>query len=255
MQRLFAHRDVTLAVLRSLAPLERQIVLRLVLLTRADGDNDVDGISVRNTIERWTLNATPARLATDRLVRLGVCERLDASEQELIGGDGDGSERVRLSRSFADSLRQLLRGAASDANADNARATTSLDVERVERAKSYADVRWRSLVGLLVNVHVDGAPSVAASVVRLLTRSELARSGARDASLRITHRGFQFLLDVQASQLWTLILAHLSHDYVRYKICFMKVLSSFVFFFLSFFLSSSQLSILIVFDSVVCLDQ
>lgn len=230
LRRLFAHQDVSVAVLRSLAPLERQLAMRLLLLNA--GGDAVRPVSLRGVVERWSESSETARAAAQRLLKLGILERVDGgvgnaatdADDALLLLDETAERAVKLCDSFAGALRRLLLlpsgvGGGSGSGGDGiGAAPPTLDVERVERAKSHADVRWRSLIALLVNVQLDDAPPVAQSIVDLLVRSGLARhvnsasssSSSTPNSLRITHRGFQFLLDGQASQLWTLLLAHLA---------------------------------------------
>lgn len=236
LQKLFAHVDVSLAVFRSLNPLERQFVMRLLFVcgvqqssTNNDrrenfdennnsNDNNITNSSINTSMfEKWTESVATSNSVTRRLVQLGILEVLGVST------GADGGEQVRLCPAFANSVASLVLGSAA-AGADQQAAAmnrqqknselASIDVALIERAKQHADTRWRSLMGLLVNVAFADAPPVPSSVVQLLIRSELARDAGND-SLLITNKGFQFLLDSHASQLWILLLTHLSNDYVR----------------------------------------
>jgi transcription initiation factor TFIIH subunit 4 len=193
--RLYAHVEVSLAVLRSLTPVERQCIMSLLLL----GDARAGGVAIARTLASWTLDAAVADTVKRRLMKLGILE--------LVNDD----EHVCVSSAFAKCISDVVLGVGSSSRLTSSeQESNTVDPARVAVAKAHADVRWRALIGLLVNVVDDTTAPAAQSIVDLLLSSGLARTAGADA-FKITHRGFQFLLDDQASQLWTLLLAHLSH--------------------------------------------
>lgn len=132
LQKLFGHVDVSIAVFRSLMPLERQVVMRLLFLhsessLNSKENNDIDGCINTAMFEKWTENVETSNNVTRRLVQLGILEVISVgtSAAGVVGVDvGVGNnnsivvgDQVRLCRAFANSVSSLVLG--TDQNNSN----------------------------------------------------------------------------------------------------------------------------------------
>ena len=211
-----------LSVLRSLPPLAKHYVMRLIY---------VDVGIAREEIDAWV---RPGKEHKDRhgrameaLKRLRVL--VPAGDQEYVA---DGKELVRLNRRFAKGMRAQLE-TCFNPEGDDAEGTVSppdkMGGKRPTPKKidEFAKSRWESLLLTLTGRKVDEfdldrelehepnakrrkghAPLDVASLFR--GAGLIAERSSKDKGWGITEKGFKFLLTTAREQIWTLLT-----EYVR----------------------------------------
>ena len=211
-----------LSVLRSLPPLAKHYVMRLIY---------VDVGIAREEIDAWV---RPGKEHKDRhgrameaLKRLRVL--VPAGDQEYVA---DGKELVRLNRRFAKGMRAQLE-TCFNPEGDDAEGTVSPsdtmggNRPTPKKIDEFAKSRWESLLLTLTGRKVDEfdldrelehepnakrrkghAPLDVASLFR--GAGLIAERSSKDKGWGITEKGFKFLLTTAREQIWTLLT-----EYVR----------------------------------------
>lgn len=177
--RLYTKPATCLAIFRLLPPLAKQYVMSLLFTDFPLG---------LVQFETWSAQEGKGRQAAafDKLQRMNV----------ITERHGD----LLMNKGFKKHMRLALTG-GGDHNSFGTRDPDSLKVD-LAVLEEYCTTTWEDILHFMVGTTFDRQPGP--SVVRLLRSSNLI-----DSSNRITSSGFQFLLQDDNAQIWTLLLQYL----------------------------------------------
>ncbi|KAL6043815.1 RNA polymerase II transcription factor B 52 kDa subunit [Balamuthia mandrillaris] len=213
------------AIFRSVPPLGKQFVLRLLFL---------DAPVVLATIQSWVKpqykpqhDASVNRLLTLKVLREADSSRATSSQQQPPPHSkrSSAAEQQRwfeLNPVFKSALRVALY------TSDEPPWATAMSFDKrapsVELLARYTKACWESLLHFMVGTSAEKKPS--SKLVSLLVSMQLMQIEGEDV-LRITEKGFQFLLKDVYTQVWTLLLAYI--DSVQQQGMDLKDVLSFLF--------------------------
>ncbi|KAJ3063396.1 RNA polymerase II transcription factor B 52 kDa subunit, partial [Podochytrium sp. JEL0797] len=183
---LYSQPATCLAVLRLLQPLSKHIVMRLLF---------VDAVDMA-VVSAWIFDQRQTSLV----------EALDSLSQFNIANDNQGF--LTINHVFQDSLKNALVGGGNTSSFGL--PTDSKDKKDIttEYLDAYAKESWEAVLHFLVGTPINKKTS---AVMALMEDSGLmSREGQRNsAELRITNKGFQFLLQDVNEQVWGILLQYL----------------------------------------------
>jgi len=195
LARLYASPSSALSIFRLLPIVARHLVMNLLW---------IDRIRLHD-LENWFSRRSEGKRQMD--LALQALRRLHVMEQE-------DEENVALNTNFQKSFKRALTGGGShnsfgipvDPAGDDADAAAGRSVD-IPFLDEYANNSWEIILHYLVGSSLAQRPSDA--VLEMLKSSGLmSGSGARN--LKITSKGFQFLLEDVNTQLWNLLLRYLA---------------------------------------------
>lgn len=126
----------------------------------------------------------------------------------LIEEDSSGTH-VRLHQTFRDNLRDCLTGSQAPNAFGIIVASTEKTTIDVKFLDQFASQKWETILHFMVGTELPTVPSK--SVLSLLKLGGLMEGpGTSAVNLKITNRGFQFLLQDVNVQIWTLLLEYLN---------------------------------------------
>ncbi|KAI9202581.1 transcription factor Tfb2-domain-containing protein [Polychytrium aggregatum] len=193
LDKLYAQPATCLAVLRLLPNFAQHIIMRLVYTF-------VEKITARD-LEAWCLSThlTDLHDSIKKLLKLNIL--VAVGPQDPLHGV------FSMNRGFQESLRNALVGGGNHTSFGEVAGSDKHNVD-VKFLDEYASQAWEAVLHYMV-----GTPSEQRSgaVQTLLEKSGLmARSEKRDSDeLRITNKGFQFLLQDVNVQVWAFLLQYL----------------------------------------------
>ncbi|XP_024515556.1 general transcription and DNA repair factor IIH subunit TFB2 [Selaginella moellendorffii] len=189
---LYASKWTCQAVLRSLPPLAKLYVLRLLYLDAAVPDK---------MLLEWIKGDAVAKHknAVDRLVQLRV----------FLPEEKKKETHYRVNPKFQEQLRLALSTGLGTPR-DPLPPDIAVRMPSAKELDDYATEKWESVVLQLVNFASPDGPSASTNgfIVQLFQKADLLTSGQDP---KITPAGFQFLLLDRNSQLWRVI-----REYVQY---------------------------------------
>ncbi|GAA6017090.1 hypothetical protein JCM11491_003252 [Sporobolomyces phaffii] len=176
--------------------------------------------------DRRHLNASLSALARLHI----LVPQAPEDENNDDDGDGFGTETHRsaaatvndstvfvLDDKFRTSLRQALTGGGKPGAFGRLADETDPNVT-IHFLDQHAETQWETIQHFMVNYADPSRPKPSEKVLQLLYQSGLMHSETRSLrSMRITSKGFQFLLEDVNTQLWDLLLTYLesSEDLVE----------------------------------------
>ncbi|GAA5912359.1 TFIIH/NER complex subunit TFB2 [Sporobolomyces salmoneus] len=173
--------------------------------------------------ERRHLNASLSALARLHIL---TPELLDQEDDGMLLGDEDGAgERGKITDStifvlnsrFRSSLRQALTGGGKPGSFGQIASSQDPNIT-IKFLDQHAELQWETIQHFMVSSSDPSRMKPSEKVLQLLNRSGLMHSETKSLrSMRITSKGFQFLLEDVNSQLWDLLLTYLesSEDLVE----------------------------------------
>ncbi|KAK0526226.1 RNA polymerase II transcription factor B 52 kDa subunit [Tilletia horrida] len=193
LSRLYSTPSSALALFRLLPPLARQLVTHLLFL-----DGSVD----RAELEAWIAPSAAAQSAFQTALR-----RLEALW--IVSKLSPTAPKLTMSDQFKHSLRRALTGGGTHRSFGVPCDTPDANAVSVAFLDAYARSKWETILHFMVGS--EGAAQPREPVLALLRSSSLMSGPSRAvSSLRITAKGFNFLLHDTNTQLWQLLLAYLS---------------------------------------------
>ncbi|KAK0552655.1 RNA polymerase II transcription factor B 52 kDa subunit [Tilletia horrida] len=198
LSRLYASPSSALALFRLLPPLARQLITHILFL---------DGPRPRSELEAWIAPTKEAQnafaLALKRLEALSILAPVSSDRKAIAMND-----------QFKHSLRRALTGGGSHRSFGVPCDTPDANAVSVEFLDNYARSKWEHILHFMVGSGGASGTTPREPVLALLRSSNLMHGGTARAStasaLRITAKGFNFLLHDTNTQLWQLLLAYLS---------------------------------------------
>lgn len=182
------------AILRSLPPLAKMYVLRLLY---------IDTVVTSKLMDEWILPEyqTKHRVAIDRLEQLRVL---------LLASDGKKEQNYKLNPKFQKQLRQALTNGGGPPR-DPLPSSVAVRLPSLGELESYALRQWE---GVLLQLVSTAFPESSRDVLRdrfvieTFQRAKLLDSAT--GSTRLTEAGFQFLLMDTSYQLWQIVREYIS---------------------------------------------
>ncbi|KAK9898373.1 transcription factor Tfb2 [Cystobasidium minutum MCA 4210] len=212
LARLFASPSSALAIFRLLPMTARHLVTNLIW---------VDDVPAKD-LEMWFSRRSEGKRQME--VALQALQRLHILEQEM--------EELSLNTNFRKSFKRALTGGGShksfgvpvdsssmhfDEDQDTTETGVPIDIPFLD---DYAKESWERILHYLVgpDLAVKPPPNILAMLQSsgLMVPYGTARTtGSAGPSLRITSRGFQFLLEDVNTQLWDILLRYLGDAEVK----------------------------------------
>ncbi|GAA5943573.1 TFIIH/NER complex subunit TFB2 [Sporobolomyces koalae] len=253
LDRLYASSSSVLSIFRLLPLTARHLVLNLLWMSSPTNDDDPDNnddeseeqegpseatlkemaVWVRerksdgpDKSERRHLNASLSALARLHILTPQAPPRTfqqDDQDEIMIQDDESESATVtdatvfRMNDKFRTSLRQALTGGGKPAAFGQPVSEPDPNVT-VQFLDQHAETQWETIQHFMVNYADPTRAKPSDKVLQLLYQSGLMHSDTRSLrSMRITSKGFQFLLEDVNTQLWDLLLTYLesSEDLVE----------------------------------------
>ncbi|GAA6062488.1 hypothetical protein JCM10212_001861 [Sporobolomyces blumeae] len=245
--RLYASSSSCLSIFRLLPLTARHIVLNLLWYTTepsrtAEEDTPMDDDDVQDAedeesrisfgdmalwvrerksdggdkAERRHLSASLSALARLHILSPQAADEVpdqDAAERATV----NDSTLFVLNDKFRRNLRQALTGGGKPGAFGTVVNVREPDVT-VAFLDRHAETQWETIQHFMVGSNDPGRPKPSDKVLQLLYQSGLMHSETRSLrSMRITSKGFQFLLEDVNTQLWDLLLTYLesSEDLVE----------------------------------------
>ncbi|ETS59826.1 hypothetical protein PaG_06127 [Moesziomyces aphidis] len=190
--RLYEKPASCLAIFRLLPMLARQLIMHMLFLHAPLAADDFLAWlrkDVRNEFD----------VAVAKLARLSIVQLKPASAKQIL----------LLNAVFTEGMRRALTGGGSHRSFGVPCDTEDKNAVDIAFLDDYARTKWETILHYMVGSDKSSTPRE--PVLYLLRRSNLmqSRSAAATASLNITSRGFQFLLEDVNTQLWHLLLQYL----------------------------------------------
>ncbi|EJD54387.1 transcription factor Tfb2 [Auricularia subglabra TFB-10046 SS5] len=199
LTRLYSKPSACLAVFRLLSPVERQIVMTLLWL-----DNNIENATLTPWVTRDGLEIYKASVM--ELCKLHIVPATSSTPNLL-------PTTLDLNGVFKANLRlALVGGGDHNSFGKPVKRSAELPPVTVSALDAYAVERWETILHFMVSSGTDQSPATpSGAVCNLLRKSGLMiRLDPRsDSSMKITSRGFQFLLSSPHAQLWELLLHYL----------------------------------------------
>ncbi|KAN0064539.1 RNA polymerase II transcription factor B 52 kDa subunit [Thecaphora frezii] len=190
--RLYEKPASCLAIFRLLPIMARQLIMHMLFL---EGAVPVDDILT------WVKKdgRVAFQAAVDKLSLLSIVK------QEA----GNGRPALLLNGVFTKGMRRALIGGGDHRSFGVPCDTEDKNAVDIGFLDEYARTKWETILHYMVGS--DGSVTPREPVLYLLRRSNLMQKGGNTGSgrLRITSRGFQFLLEDVNTQLWHLLLQYL----------------------------------------------
>ncbi|KZV82245.1 transcription factor Tfb2 [Exidia glandulosa HHB12029] len=200
LSRLYSKPSACLAVFRLLSPVQRQLVMNILWL-----ENPVAATTMNSWVTRDGRQLYQAAI-------FELCKMHIVPAQSNIGTAIPA--KLGLNSTFKASLRLAIVG-GGDHRTFGAPApqTPNLPPVTLHMLDAYATERWETILHFMVSSGTDQSPSrPSPGVLHLLQKSGLmvtTISMTSGTAMKITSRGFQFLLNSPHAQLWELLLHYL----------------------------------------------
>ncbi|KAF8921182.1 transcription factor Tfb2 [Mucidula mucida] len=193
LSRLYQRPSSCLSIFRLVSPLERQLIMNLLWLEAAVPSSTMAAWVVRQYKKVYDE-------ALHSLSRLNILPTLD---------------KLALNPMFKTSLRQAITGGGTNGSFG---VPAEKDEKRdVEALDGYALERWETILHYMVSSGTGQQPaSPSPGVLALLKGSGLMMAPQQGHNLRITSKGFQFLLYPPHAQLWQLLIQYLEKSTARH---------------------------------------
>ena len=208
LTQLYRDPFTVLTIFRSLPPLAKHFVLRLVCLAPPPPSHDPPLSVDKALVDGWCradLIAQQAHhQAITRLLELQILLRthLPSSSSSPSSSSPDTkSPAYRLNHTFAAQLQRALTNQVADLADDPGAGGGSLNTDELT---SYAGLKWNQLLHFMVGVKTLGVPPV--SIQQHLASMQLMAQV--QGKLTITPAGFSFLFKDQHTQVWDLVLTY-----------------------------------------------
>ncbi|KAK5672436.1 RNA polymerase II transcription factor B 52 kDa subunit [Batrachochytrium dendrobatidis] len=194
LDRLFAQPATCLAILRLLPDLAKHTILRLLYTSMTVKISD---------IETWETHEYSGQFshAVTGLAKL-----------HILSIKNEGSHKsVHINSVFQKSIHNALVGSGSHTSFGMPCETIDKHRPSIAFLETYAKECWESVLHYLVGTPSDKRPK---AIVKLLEKSGLmapisSTNAAHNGDLRITSKGFQFLLQDVNVQIWAFLLQYL----------------------------------------------
>ncbi|KAI9351737.1 transcription factor Tfb2-domain-containing protein [Zopfochytrium polystomum] len=192
--RLYEQPSTCLALLRLLPALAKHIVMRLLY---------AEGKVAMSDIQSWCYDDSTGRLKED-LTTL--------SKFHIVGAENDSSGLfVSINEIYRRNLHNALVGGGQNASFGQPADSKDKHPVDISHLDTYAAEAWEAVLHYLVGTPTDRRPK---AVMKLLEHSGLMariQETGPDGSpeLRITNKGFQFLLQDVNVQVWAFLLQYL----------------------------------------------
>ncbi|KAJ7516856.1 hypothetical protein O6H91_21G001600 [Diphasiastrum complanatum] len=195
LDRLYDSHWTCQAILRSLTPLAKQYVMRMLY---------IDAPIPNKSLQEWVLpDATVKhKVAIDKLEQLRILVDVSERKKEVT---------YRLNPKLQNQLRSVLKsggGIPRDPMPSSivARLPTATELE------NYAIQQWELVILQLVNSASGEGPTAPLNkfIQHIFQKAGLLTSRENETTSRITEAGFQFLLLERSSQLWQIIREYVS---------------------------------------------
>ena len=220
---LYGDPFTVLTIFRSLPPLSKQYVLRLVCLTRENESAAVDKQLMDGWVRSELTSQQSHHQAINRLLQLHILHKRYAaaggkkhnSNNKLSKHDPSDDVAVTqvtycLNSAFATQLQLALTNQLPDLI--DAASTTHSSLNTTDLT-TYASNRWNQLLHHMVGVRSLPPPPLAVQshllTMGLMTKSDGTGSGVSKAV--ITPNGFSFLFKEQHTQVWDVVLAYVGN--------------------------------------------
>ena len=220
-----------LTIFRSLPPLSKQYVLRLVCLTREDESAAID----KQLMDGWVRTELTSQQSHHQAInRLGQLHILHKRYKPAGGAGGsakqsDGKKAgkhdstddltitqvaYQLNSAFATQLQLALTNQLPELLLDTTTSSTTATASvNVADLSTYASNRWNQLLHYMVGVRSLPPPPAAVQshllTMGLMTKS--TESGGSSGKAVITPNGFSFLFKEQHTQVWDVVLAYVGN--------------------------------------------
>ena len=211
-----------LTIFRSLPPLSKQYVLRLVCLTRDDVSAAIDKQLMDGWVRTELASQQSHHQAINRLAQLHILHKRYApaggggsTKQGAKVGKHDPADDLtvtqvmyQLNSAFATQLQLALTNQLPELLLDTASSSASTTVTHVNATdlSTYASNRWNQLLHYMVGVRSLPPPPPAVQS-HLLTMGLMTKDTAAGKAV-ITPNGFSFLFKEQHTQVWDVVLAY-----------------------------------------------
>eukprot|EP00188_Purpureofilum_apyrenoidigerum_P002885 Plantae.Rhodophyta-Purpureofilum_apyrenoidigerum.ctg294.p1 GENE.Plantae.Rhodophyta-Purpureofilum_apyrenoidigerum.ctg294~~Plantae.Rhodophyta-Purpureofilum_apyrenoidigerum.ctg294.p1 ORF type:complete len:470 (+),score=86.46 Plantae.Rhodophyta-Purpureofilum_apyrenoidigerum.ctg294:197-1606(+) len=188
LQTLFESDHAVCCLLRALPAASRHLIFRLLYMPASRKQP----ISFE-LIQAFFTTREGYQLASGCLVELKVLERVSSGSD--VG--------FCLNPAFAKNLRKV---ASSDVDPPFPSEGEAMHEKRpsLEELEAHSQRKWESILHFLVGVSLDQSNAPSPPVVQALRRTNLVEKISNE--LKITNRGFQFLLKDPYTQVWVLLI-------------------------------------------------
>ena len=214
LTQLYRDPFTVLTIFRSLPPLSKHFILRLVCLATPPSPDPTTSpahpLSVeKSLVDGWCRGELTAQQAhhqaITRLLELQIFIRTTLPPSAPSPSDTKAVSAYRLNHTFAGQLQLALTNQVADLDDDPSTSapTPSLNTDELT---TYASHRWNQLLHFMVGVRTLGAPS-ASIQTHLLAMQLMASVGGK---VSITPAGFSFLFKDQHTQVWDLLLTYVA---------------------------------------------
>ncbi|KAJ2376725.1 RNA polymerase II transcription factor B 52 kDa subunit [Coemansia sp. RSA 2607] len=184
-KRVFSNPAACLAIFRLLSTVGKQLIMSMLYLEHP--------IKLQE-VQQW------ARPEHQRTVKSKVHQ---LRKLHILAED---KGHVLLNPIFREQLRNALTGGGDFSSFGIPCNDTRAPVTQVWLAK-YAEERWERILHFMVGQSAEAGLALSDSVRGILRTAGLMEDGSE--GMRITNRGFQFLLQDAGAQVWTLLLQYL----------------------------------------------
>ncbi|KAJ1922283.1 RNA polymerase II transcription factor B 52 kDa subunit [Mycoemilia scoparia] len=193
-ERLFSTPVACLAIFRLLSSIEKQFIMSILY---------IDNPLTSKEVSSWAKPGFEGEIIT----RLGPLRKLHIIEKR------DGG--LVLNEIFRNQLKNALTGGGDYKSFGVLSNRVSRDNIEQTVLDNYALKKWESILHYMVGTDA-GAPKPSGTVLKLMVRARLMEEATDYQSggtkLKISNKGFQFLLQDVNSQVWTIILQYLRQN-------------------------------------------
>ncbi|KAF9053804.1 transcription factor Tfb2 [Hymenopellis radicata] len=210
LSRLYQRPSSCLSIFRLVSPLERQLIMNLLWL---------EAPVPLSTMAAWVVRQYKKVYdeALHSLSRLNILhilqdkQPLNPTQDEVAPTE----DKLALNPTFKTSLRQAITGGGTNGSFG---VPAEKDEKRdIEALDGYALERWETILHYMVSSGTGQQPaSPSPGVLALLKGSGLMMAPQQGHNLRITSKGFQFLLYPPHAQLWQLLIQYLEKSTARH---------------------------------------
>ncbi|KAJ1673831.1 RNA polymerase II transcription factor B 52 kDa subunit, partial [Spiromyces aspiralis] len=193
-ERLFSTPVACLAVFRLLSSLSKQLVMSMLY---------TDGPLAVKDVAGWEkpLHSPEIPQQLKRLEGLHILECKD--------------NKMHLNEVFREQLKNALIGGGNHKSFGVPAEKNASDKVNMRFLDDYALKKWESILHYMVGTDMD-APKPSTTVLNLLVKARLMEDGTDHAGyaakIRITNKGFQFLLQDINAQVWEVLLQYIRQN-------------------------------------------
>ncbi|KAL1924399.1 uncharacterized protein VTP21DRAFT_7434 [Calcarisporiella thermophila] len=185
-QRLFLKPATCLAIFRLLPSLARQFVMAMLYVKQP--------IPIQQ-LSRWVV-VEAAKKRSDSLAKLAKLHVVTEKNGMLV-----------MDETFRLQFQNALTGGGTDQSFGLPCSSADKHKVDIEFLDNYANQQWSAILHFMVGTTTSKRPSK--GVLKLMRRSGLMADSEGSSGQRITHKGFQFLLQDVNTQVWAFLLQYL----------------------------------------------